>query len=82
MKDTIDFPVRTLHSLFSEYISLRSDEIARMILDGLFVDAVAMNCNRDNDGADVRLSLKIPSSEECMEIMDTDDIMSIRCPGI
>lgn len=82
MKDTIDFPVRTLHNLFSEYISLRSDEIARMILDGLFVDAVDMNSDRDNNGALVRLMIEIPSSEECRKILETDDIMSIRCPGI
>lgn len=82
MKDTIDISISTLHSLFSEYISLHSEEIARMILDCLFVDAAAMNSHRDNDGADIRLSIEIPSSEECVSIIESDDIMSVRCPGI
>ena len=82
MSDDIEISASTLHELLTDYIQFHADQIARMMIDGLFVDAVAMNCNRDNDGADVRLSLKIPSSEECREIVDTDDIMSIRCPGI
>ena len=82
MKDTIDFPPAMLRTLISEYIRLHSDEMASAIMDGLYVEAVAMNSDRDNDGARVRLSLEIPSSDECRRLLDTGEIGSVRCPGI
>ena len=82
MKDAIDLSPGMLHTLISDYISMHSDEIASAIMDSLFANAVAMNSDRDNDGARIRLSLEIPSSEECRRLLDSGDPKSIRCPGI
>ena len=82
MKDTIELPPGRLHSLISEYIGMHSDEISRFIIDSLFVEAVAINSARNNDGASISLSIDIPSSEECLRIIESGDFRSARCPGI
>ena len=82
MKDIIDLSPSMLHILISDYLSTHSGEIASAIMDSLFANAVAMNSDRDNDGAGIKLCLEIPPSRECCKLLDSGEIDSVRCPGI
>lgn len=82
MKETIDLSPGMLRALIADYLSAHSDEIADDIMGCLFVNAVAMNSDRDNDGVGIRLCLEIPPSGECRRLLDSGEIDSVRCPGI
>lgn len=79
IKDTINLPPVLLRTLISDYLTMHSDEIANAIIDDIFTNAVAINSERDNDGARIVLSLEIPSSKECCRLLNSGDICWSEC---
>ena len=80
MKDIHEISVERLHGLLTDYIEDLAPAIATSIIDCLYAQGMARNASGDNDGAELRISIDLPSSDECDRILNRGSDIPVHYP--
>lgn len=68
-----EMPVDTLEMVLENYIVSNAGRIVREIMDEIMTQCIAENqmSETDNDGADIIIRIKVPSTAECDRILES-----------